>query len=164
MNKLRCLVSMNLFQDMYDWAGKFRTVDIGKGNLFCLYHHLDSFVSDICARLKRENYLIGVPKAQRLEKMADYYGDFNAAHPFREGNGRSLRVFTEILGKVNGLDFDKATEQELLHANVQSFNLNNEGLVKIFQSISTSNSYFRTDTELQDYLSPSCGYKDGVTN
>lgn len=134
-----CSIHEYLFQDMYEWAGKFRTVDIAKNDLFCLSHLLASYMTDICSRLAKDNYLIGIPRVQHIAKMADYYGDINAAHPFREGNGRSLRVFTEMLGKVSGLEinFDLATEQELLQASVQSFSHSNKGLVDIFQKVSS---------------------------
>ncbi|MCL1996845.1 MAG: Fic family protein [Defluviitaleaceae bacterium] len=132
-------IHKNLFQDIYTWAGEFRTVNIGKGNLFCLVENIESYLGGVLDGLAKENYLIGVARVQRIEKLAVYFGDINAAHPFREGNGRTQRAFIELLGKVNGLDIDfsKTTEKLMLSANVSSFNGSDSELKRLFKNIST---------------------------
>ena len=75
--------------------------------------------------LKRESYLQGLDKQKLAERLAYYIGEINAIHPFREGNGRSQRMFIELLALHNGykLDFAKISNEEMLEASMQTFNL-----------------------------------------
>lgn len=59
------------------------------------------------------------------ERLAYYIGEINAIHPFREGNGRTQRMFIECLALKNGfsLGFAKISNEEMLEASVQTFNL-----------------------------------------
>lgn len=55
-------------------------------------------------------------------------------HPFREGNGRTQRIYIEQLCKYNGnfeIDFTEVTKEEMIAASIQSANLNNELLEKL---------------------------------
>lgn len=107
-----------IFQDIYDWAGKPRTVDIGKGNLFCTVPCINEYATSVfnkyykqCEDNKNniENFII---------KLADNYGDLNALHPFREGNGRAQREFARELCLNLGYDFDLSCtkHEEILEA------------------------------------------------
>lgn len=78
-----------LFQDIYDFAGKLRTVNISKGNFRfapCLY--LEEALQQI-DRMPQATF------AQIIEK----YVEMNVAHPFREGNGRSTRIWLDVILK-----------------------------------------------------------------
>ncbi|MFD1051057.1 Fic/DOC family protein, partial [Kibdelosporangium lantanae] len=67
-----------LFQDVYDWAGRFRIVDISKGDThFCRWSHLDDEVSAVLAELERDGWLIGLPRDRFVERLAHYYGELN---------------------------------------------------------------------------------------
>ncbi|MCD5415015.1 MAG: Fic family protein, partial [Clostridiales bacterium] len=104
-----------IFQDIYEWAGKLRTVDIAKGNnLFALERHLEYAANYVFTALKKENNLIGVKAnvEQYADRLAFHAGEINMLHPFREGNGRSLREFLRCLAKeagyeINWVDFDR---------------------------------------------------------
>lgn len=79
-----------IFQDLYNWAGKLRDVDIAKGGtLFCKAINIDSFSKDIFSKLQKENWLKDYSKEEIAEKLAILFLDINALHPFREGNGRT---------------------------------------------------------------------------
>ena len=95
-----------LFQDLFFWAGKVRTVAIAKRNLFCLPQHIDSFANDIFAKLKKDNYFVGFNKEEFIDAITNFLGDINALHPFREGNGRTQREFIRYIGLKNGYTFD----------------------------------------------------------
>ena len=53
-----------IFQDIYEWAGKERTVDIAKSNLFCRAMFLNDMASDIFRKYAEENYLLGCTKKE----------------------------------------------------------------------------------------------------
>jgi len=132
-------IHKHLFQDMYEWAGQFRTIDIAKGNMFCLVQHIDIYLNDSIKKLHNEELLVNTPHDYFVERLGVYYGDINAAHPFRDGNGRTQRVFIESLARVAGynVDFSKTTEDQLLEASINSFNGDNTDLNKMFKQIIT---------------------------
>lgn len=96
-----------LFEDIYNWAGKAREVDISKGTtLFCKAINIESFSEEIFLKLKKENYLKDLDKDKTVEKLAELFLDLNALHPFREGNGRTQREFIRELAEDRGLLLD----------------------------------------------------------
>jgi cell filamentation protein len=82
-----------LFGDVYDWAGKTRTVDISKGLTFCHWRYIEDQVTAILAALADDGHLVGFKRDTFVKSLAHYYGELNACHPFREGNGRTTRAF-----------------------------------------------------------------------
>lgn len=124
-----------LFHRLYDWAGEERTISISKGDLFCLPQYINKFADDIFIELKRNNYLLYYDNDETIIKLADIFADINALHPFREGNGRTLRVFIESLSKINGIDLNISiiSCKEMLIANQRSLNGNNDLLYEMFQ-------------------------------
>ena len=92
-----------IFGDVYPWAGKVRTVQITKGGaLFAMPQHVEQYLTDTLTKLKDENYLRGLDRETFVDRCADYYADLNAAHPFREGNGRTQRAFIGQLAEEAG--------------------------------------------------------------
>ena len=126
-----------LFQDLFFWAGKVRTVAIAKRNLFCLPQHIDSFANDIFAKLKKDNYFVGFNKEEFIDAITNFLGDINALHPFREGNGRTQREFIRYIGLKNGYTFDWSlvSSDENIEASYESANGNNEKLKSIIKRI-----------------------------
>ena len=115
-----------LFGDIYEWAGTIRTVNISKGNQFCLCQFIQEQMDEIFIKLKKENYLRDYKNKDDVAKrLAFYLGEINSIHPFREGNGRAQRMFIEYLAAFLGyrLDFMKITSSEMLEASVRSFML-----------------------------------------
>jgi len=115
----------DIFQDVYEWAGQVRTGSfLQKGEtLFCLGQHIESFAADIHRQLKAENYLRGFDRGEFIKRLAYYMGEINALHPFREGNGRTQRVYFHLLAVAAGynLDFEQIPHQELLSADIAAF-------------------------------------------
>lgn len=126
-----------LFQDLFFWAGKIRTVAIAKGNLFCLPQYIDNYAKDIFNNLKKDNYYVGYNKEEFINAITNLLADINALHPFREGNGRTQREFIRYLGLKNGYGFDwsKVNEEENIVASYESANGNNEKLSQIISNI-----------------------------
>lgn len=87
-----------LFEDVYGWAGELRSVDVSKGTTrFCTVTRIGPEADRIFAALARENYFSGLHRAALVQRSAQLYDDLNIVHPFREGNGRALRLFFEHL-------------------------------------------------------------------
>jgi len=97
----------HLFQDVYSWAGQLRTVDIAKDGLrFGNWKFVDEQVSAVLAKLEDDNWLASLPRERFVVKLAFYYGEINAVHPFREGNGRAQRAFLRQLSAAAGWHLD----------------------------------------------------------
>lgn len=119
-----------LFEDIYEWAGKIRTVDIAKGNIFCLVQFIEKQFAELYENLKRDNFLKNETDKEYVSKKIAYYlSELNVIHPFREGNGRAQRIYCQQLCMNTGkfyLDFSMADEGEMLEASVDSFMCNYE--------------------------------------
>lgn len=83
-----------IFGDVYDWAGELRTVPLAKEeSLFALPEHIEGYLTKVLEKLAAENVLRGLEREQFVDRLAHYYAELNAVHPFREGNGRTVRAF-----------------------------------------------------------------------
>lgn len=97
-----------VFQDVYEWAGQIRTVNISKnGDSFAQPAFIESAGRQIGAAIAKENNLQGLEKPLFVERLAVYYSDWNALHPFREGNGRTTRELIGQLARESGYDLDQ---------------------------------------------------------
>ena len=98
-----------LFEDIYDFAGKMRTVNIAKGIFrFAPLIYLEAALANIDE----------MPQST-FDEIVEKYVEMNVAHPFREGNGRSTRIwldciFKKELGKV--VDWSKVDKEDYLLA------------------------------------------------
>lgn len=113
-----------LFQDVYAWAGRFRTVAIAKGDsFFARPEHVAGGLENLCQKLANENALQKMEAAKFCQRAAHYFGELNALHPFREGNGRAQREFMRELAAHTGyeLSWDMVTADEMLAASLSSF-------------------------------------------
>lgn len=109
-----------LFGDLYEWAGKLRTVVLAKTDLFCLPEHIASYGGEIFDSLARERQLSDLDQETFVKQLAHYLGDVNALHPFRDGNGRTQRAFFAQLATEAGyrLDWSLADPQRNTDASV----------------------------------------------
>ena len=130
-----CKIHRIIFSDIFEWAGQIRKGDFfSKGNsIFCRGQYIVESANKIFSDLLDEKYLIGLKKQNFIEKTAYYMGEINALHPFREGNGRTLReYFRQLSLKANYLlDFSKTNKDELLQADIEAFNGKYNSLIKI---------------------------------
>ena len=113
-----------VFQDVYAWAGKLRTVRIHKGQTTFAYpEHIKSEADRIFSSLRRENHLRDLPLPVLIERLAWHVGELNVLHPFREGNGRVLRAFLRELLLQQGLllKFEKLDPEEWLQASIAAY-------------------------------------------
>lgn len=98
-----------LFEDIYEFAGKTRTVNIAKGNFrFAPVMYLDAALENI-EKMPQSTF----------DEIVEKYVEMNVAHPFREGNGRSGRIWLDLmfraeLGRV--VDWSKIDKEDYLLA------------------------------------------------
>lgn len=132
-----CSIHKAIFHDIFTWAGKPRTVDIGKGNLFCLVQNIAPYANEVFSRYYPDCIAAKDDLKEFVHVMTEHYADLNALHPFREGNGRTQREFARELCLVCGYAFDLriTNHTEMLHASIKSFNGDNRMLEGIFRKV-----------------------------
>jgi cell filamentation protein len=114
----------HLFQDVYSWAGRFRTVRIGKsGSAFCYPENIERELNTLFDGLRRKQYLRRLSPEHFAAEGAAFISTLNAIHPFREGNGRTQTVLLALMADRAGHPFDLARlePKPFLKAMVASF-------------------------------------------
>ncbi len=126
-----------LFKDVYTWAGKDR-MEVGLHGNFGKYapngaiinfvpgKELDKYSKIIFDELAKNNYLKNSKDLNHFAKnLAKFMGEINALHPFREGNGRTQRIFLNELAKNAGykLDLNLISKHKMIHACVEASQL-----------------------------------------
>lgn len=98
----------HLFQDVYPWAGETRTVDMLRpgGPWFTPWVEIESSFAQLAQCVEAQDGLRGLDRATFAERAAEVYNDVNTIHAFREGNGRSQRVWMEDLARGAGYELD----------------------------------------------------------
>lgn len=124
-------IHKKLFGDVYEWAGEIRLLDIAKGNsIFAYYTQIESYAPNITQQLAKEHYLRGLDMDKFSIRAGYYMGELNVLHPFREGNGRTLREFMGQLAREAGyyIDWSSLEQQEMIKASVAAYHGNSEHL------------------------------------
>jgi len=130
----------HLFQDVYDWAGKFRTVRLTKGtSTFCYPEHIAREMRLLFSWLKDRRCLRGLSAPEFSRKAAHFLAELNAVHPFREGNGRTQLTFLALLADhaTHPLDLDKLDPDAMLDAMIRSFNSDARALAAIIADLTS---------------------------
>ena len=103
------IIHKYLFEDIYDFAGKIRTVNIAKGNFrFAPVMYLEAALQSISA----------MPQST-FDEIIEKYVEMNIAHPFREGNGRSTRIWLDMILKAElgmVVDWSRVDKEDYLLA------------------------------------------------
>ena len=98
-----------LFEEIYDFAGKIRTVNLAKGNFrFAPLMYLETALGNIDK----------MPQST-FDEIVEKYVEMNIAHPFREGNGRSMRIWLDLMFKAElykVVDWSKVDKEDYLLA------------------------------------------------
>ena len=102
-----------LFGGLYDFAGKIRTKTISKGNtIFCLAEHLHQYLQTV-EQMPDNSF----------DEIVDKYIEMNMAHPFMEGNGRSTRIWLDLMLKKRigvCIDWSEIAKRDYLDAMIES--------------------------------------------
>jgi len=100
-------VHRKIFADLYPWAGELRTVKIAKGgSVFALPQHVTPYLTGVLSDLANEERLRGLERDDFVTRIAHYFAELNAVHPFREGNGRTQRAFLGHIASEAGYPID----------------------------------------------------------
>jgi cell filamentation protein len=124
-----------LFEDLYDWAGHIRTVNISKkGTRFCPVESIEIQANSIFNRLHNQNFFLYSELSDFTTEVVDFYCATNDLHPFREGNGRTQRIFiTQLIRNADyEFDFAKVDNDLLMIATIQSANGVTDLLTELF--------------------------------
>ncbi len=100
-------IHKRLFEKLYDWAGEPRKISISKAaTTFAAPENIPELGKLIFTRLQRMNYFKDLTRTDFIRETADLYNTLNMLHPFREGNGRTQRVFFVQFIRNAGYDID----------------------------------------------------------
>ena len=156
-----------IFQDVYDWAGEVRTVDIAKNNsLFCHPPFIDKELDKRFKEINAENNLRGTKREDFADRAAYHLSELNAIHPFREGNGRTQRSFLVILGQQAGhqVDLQHIDPEEWNKASRDSFHHGDYSLLrKIISDTLSGKQPEQTAEQEQVKVEPVRNYAESKT-
>lgn len=111
----------HLFQDIYTFAGKIRNVQLTKGSTkFCQFQFIESMANEIFQQLENESDWMTTQLAAK--RLAYYKTELNMLHPFREGNGRTIRIFIQNLAQAKGYiwHYNQVQKEEYMQAMIES--------------------------------------------
>ena len=135
-----CKIHQYLFQDVYEWAGELRSVDIIRGDSrFCNVRQIQSYSNNVFSALAAEKYLVNLEPKIFASRLAHYLSEINAIHPFREGNGRVQRLFISQVAEQAGysLDFSSLDQAQIYAVMQASFHGNEQPLSDLIFKIIT---------------------------
>lgn len=118
-------VHRHIFQDVYPWAGRPRTIRISRGaSMFCYPEHLAGESRRVFGQLQASRFLRGLDETAFAAAAAPFLAELNAIHLFRDGNGRTQLAFMALLAEQAGhpLELDRLDPEPFLAAMIASFN------------------------------------------
>ena len=118
-------IHKHIFQDVFEWAGKLRTVEIAKPGspFFAFERYLVSSLDKLASQLKAQGQLRGLAMDEFAMHAGHYFGEINAIHPFREGNGRTQQEFIRELALKAGhsIEWGSISRDQMYAASKVSF-------------------------------------------
>ena len=125
-----------LLCDLYEWAGQVRTVDILKKRTKFLDAASIESIGTKCFSKVKAGYFEDLPFDEFVKRIAEFYNDVNYIHPFREGNGRTQRIYFAQLIRHYGYDinFADVDTDELMIATIQASSGVMDFLVEFFEN------------------------------
>ena len=125
-----------IFEDIYSFAGKIRREQISKADtMFYPPNLIDRELDKVFAKIKEKNMLRETDEEKIFDNLAYVMAELNIIHPFREGNGRSIREFIRLMAKRMGYDLNwgNVDKEELLEASILSVD-NYKVLIRILET------------------------------
>ncbi len=124
-----------IFEDIYAFAGKIRREQISKADtMFYPPNLINRELDKLFAKIKEENMFKETDEKKNFDNLAYVMAQLNLIHPFREGNGRSVREFIRLMAKRMGYDLNWGNigRDELLEASVLSVD-NYKTLIRVLE-------------------------------
>ena len=112
-----------IFEDIYSFAGKIRREQISKADtMFYPPNLIDKELDKVFTKIKEKNMLKETDEENVFDNLAYVMAELNIIHPFREGNGRSIREFIRLMAKRMGYDLNwgNVDKEELLEVSISS--------------------------------------------
>jgi cell filamentation protein len=149
-------IHRQLFQDVYEWAGHTRDerVPLSDGTIapepllyrpgskpFASGPQISEALESLSTRLRAEDYLRGLSRSEFASRAASVLATINGIHPFREGNGRTQRIFLQELAEEAGhsLDFRVVSRERMIQASIAAHESHDIGpMRRMFDEISNS--------------------------
>ena len=173
-------IHRHLFGDVYDWAGDVRTVDIAKGTTrFANFGFIAREAEKLVAGLRQEKFLRGSDPQMFCDRAGFYMGEWNVLHPFRDGNGRTIREYIGQLawGAGHVLRWDRIERAELVEASIAAYRGDHRPLsmllyrsldrvsfpAAVIKRLSDGENPVRVYREYYDLTQAELGAKVGVT-
>ena len=129
-------IHRHLFQDVYAWAGKVRTIIISKGgNTFCYPKQIDREMRSLFHTLAAAHNYRELDARTFAGRAAHFLAELNAIHPFREGNGRTQLSFLVALAERAGhpISLEGFNPKAMLEATIASFGGNEKPLADLIE-------------------------------
>ena len=125
-----------LLCDLYEWAGQVRTVDISKKRTKFLDAASIEGIGTKCFAKVKDGYFENLSFDEFVKRIAEFYNDVNYIHPFREGNGRTQRIYFTQLIRHYGYDinFADVDTDELMIATIQASSGVMDFLIEFFEN------------------------------
>ncbi len=118
-----------ILQDVYTWAGEFRTYTTGRGDAsFARPEFIEPELERLYSRVEDDKFLKGLNPTEFAAKAAAHVNDLNAIHPFVDGNGRTQRVWLRLLGEQAGhsVELRPGDQQAWNDASMEGFYRSND--------------------------------------
>lgn len=140
----------HLFGDVYDWAGQTRTVNIAKDTdyagttMFAYFNRIEPELMKVLTRLNNDP-IVEDNHRDLCHRIAEYFNEINAAHPFREGNGRTNRLFCSEFAKQYGytIQWRNMEKSDYINASIEgALNVNYDPMERLLlKNMIESKSY-----------------------
>jgi cell filamentation protein len=137
-------IHTHIFQDVFAWAGELRTTMLGKAEYFgqpptwfTPPYLLEHEAERIFAWLHRADLLRRLTRNEFARQAAQLLAEVNKLHPFREGNGRTQRLFVDAIARQAGheVHFDVVSRERMVRASIEANNGNLAMMTRMFEEI-----------------------------
>lgn len=127
-----------LFQDVYEWAGATRRVDMAKGQTrFAVWEQVESEAERLFdSTVMKPAPVSGAQRQWFIDTAAPFLVELNVIHPFRDGNGRTMRLFVELWANSMGLrlDWGRVEPEKIVEAMIHGVTLDDSLLREVLDA------------------------------
>lgn len=126
-------IHRNLFSDIYSWSGTIRSVNISKDSmLFCNFRFIEKYLAELCAGIDLKE-MKNSSKESIAKSLGEILCETNAIHPFRDGNGRAIRIWVQKIAKLTGYElfYSGSEEKDIITASMEGMKGNYKPMIAI---------------------------------
>lgn len=130
-----------LFGELYEWAGTVRSINLSKQHThFCSADEIEPLAGQMFGRVEDMSFFCDLPRGSFITELTDFYAGVNYLHPFREGNGRTQRLYFRQLAQRAGhkLDFSAVDSDRMMIATIHAASGVEDTLRELFNEMVTS--------------------------